>query len=266
MEIDCVEKELTEIQKNVLIGSLLGDGHLELVNHGKNACLKIGRTLADKEYLLWQGSIFNNFLTPRGIKDGSVYDKRTQKTYFHTRLSTICHPIFTEFHKKWYINKRKIVPLDIVLNPMILAVWLADDGHIAPYKCNKKKSNTFGKVYPNVLHIKLATHSFSSVEVEFLRESIEKLSGAKGKIYAESNGQETIRYFKDDSFKILRVVDSVFPPLERKSMVWRKNGVDIWKNKDIYICPHCFCDRVYKNGSSKTVDLLKKTKIHLFKL
>lgn len=143
---------------------------------------------------------------------------------------------------------------------MILAVWLADDGHIAPYKCNKKKSNTFGKVYPNVLHIKLATHSFSSVEVEFLRESIEKLSGAKGKIYAESNGQETIRYFKDDSFKILRVVDSVFPPLERKSMVWRKNGVDIWKNKDIYICPHCFCDRVYKNGSSKTVDLLKKQK------
>ncbi len=250
MSVNESMETITKLQEEVLIGSLLGDGHLEKHKNGKNASLKIGRATSDRAYLEWQAIVFKNYLTPSGIIDRKIFDKRTKKVYKNSRLSTSCSPVFTIFHSKWYKEKTKIVPSDLVLTPLILAVWIADDGHVSCYKCRKKKNASYGKEYPEVLHIKIATHGFTENECKFLLDKIEKLCSVKGHLNKEKNGQATLRFYKEDAIKILRVIDSVFPPLERKSMIWKRDSAKLWENDKIYVCPHCKSEKVYKNGKN----------------
>jgi hypothetical protein len=58
--------------------------------------------------------------------DQQVGGKRHPCVQFATRT----HPVFTEWHRRFYRGRRKIVPADIAsdLSPLALAVWLMDDG------------------------------------------------------------------------------------------------------------------------------------------
>ena len=45
--------KLTSIQNEILVGTLLGDGHLETMNRGKTYRLKIEHTMKQKAYVDW---------------------------------------------------------------------------------------------------------------------------------------------------------------------------------------------------------------------
>lgn len=53
---------MDEYQRDILTGTLLGDGNLELSQNGKSARLKIERSTKDKDFSLWEYELFKEFL------------------------------------------------------------------------------------------------------------------------------------------------------------------------------------------------------------
>lgn len=54
-------------------------------------------------------------------------------------MASLSHPILTEWHKRWYSSGKKIVCREDVenwLDPLALAVWFYDDGHIVTSERN----------------------------------------------------------------------------------------------------------------------------------
>lgn len=169
---------LTQLQHEALTGLMLGDGHLV---RQKNASLIVVRSYKDKEYIEYEAEIFKNFLAPafqNGVKLYSHFDKRNEKTYETYRFNTSDNPSLTEYHDIWYKDKIKIVPNTLALTPVIIAHWIADDGHI-----------TFNKL-PYRLQCDFATHSFTEEENHFLADLLQnryhekfKVSPSKGKYF-----------------------------------------------------------------------------------
>ncbi len=158
---------LTDVQKQIIDGSLLGDGYLDKVRGTlkesafiKNQCCKFQEhiewiSVFLRPYTKWYGSIWNNqkiVNTPAGIMHHKV-----EKYRIGYGVRTIHHPIFTNMRKQWYPNGIKIVPRDLVITNLVLAVWFVDDGS----NCwNKRRAS-------------LSTQSFSLDDVCFLASSLQ---------------------------------------------------------------------------------------------
>ena len=119
---------LTQRQQDILIGTLLGDGCLEMT--GINVRLKVDHNIRQRQLTDW---VFEEFRRESSKEPYFLnqYDRRTKKFYNHYRFSTLAQPVFNKFYKLFYPQKRKIVPeniIDILINPLSLAVWYMDDG------------------------------------------------------------------------------------------------------------------------------------------
>ena len=81
-----VKMHLTKQQKAVFIGTLLGDGCLEL--NGSKVRLRIDHSGKQKGYVEWKYKVFANIAAnkPRLVK---VLDKRTKRIYQHWRFDTL---------------------------------------------------------------------------------------------------------------------------------------------------------------------------------
>ena len=113
---------LTRLQKSLIIGCVLGDGYLRKVPERKDAFLEVNHSFKAKEYVDWKYSILKNICVS-GPKKKEI-DKIRSVYRFFTRQ----HPEITELYEKFYSKGRKVVPPQIKLDPLILAVWFMDDG------------------------------------------------------------------------------------------------------------------------------------------
>jgi hypothetical protein len=130
---------LSETQCEVLIGTLLGDGHLEL--RRREASLKIEQSAAQEAYVQWKYEVFSEWVRkPPKLK--VVFDKRTQRVYRKWWFNTLSHQELTEYHRAFYDSRRKRVPLNIALTPRSLAVWFMDDGSRKSHECKGVYFNT----------------------------------------------------------------------------------------------------------------------------
>jgi len=113
---------LTPLMKSVIIGSLLGDGHLRIVKGRKNAFLEVHHSWKQKKYIEWKFKILKN-ICKRGIKrskDGKRY-----------KFFTCQHKWLTVLYFKFYRKGKKQVNKEILLknlDELGLAVWYMDDG------------------------------------------------------------------------------------------------------------------------------------------
>ncbi len=110
---------LTEEQKSILIGTLLGDGTMRIK---KNAHLEINHCYAQKVLVDWIFTKFSSLVTTppkwrKGNGKREAYRFATQKL-----------PLLTPFYNQFYRNRKKIIPDDLKLDPLSLAVWFMDDG------------------------------------------------------------------------------------------------------------------------------------------
>lgn len=142
--------KLTSIQQQVLDGALLGDGSLIIHKNGVNAYLSY--LSKSKQHVEFVMNYFQDFLTDSGYKDSSYFDKRTQKEYFHTAAKTKSLNIFTQQYSRWYVNKKKHIPEDLKISPLVCLIWYIGDGGLI--KANKSQ------------YIKLSTQCFSKEEQE----------------------------------------------------------------------------------------------------
>lgn len=110
---------LSKIQKQLILGCVLGDGYMRKKT---NAHLQITHSIKQKEYVDWKYQILKNLVkgTPKVYKGNAG---RVGYRFFTKNL-----PQITYFYNRFYQNGKKIVPKDIKISPLTLAVWYMDDG------------------------------------------------------------------------------------------------------------------------------------------
>ena len=121
--------QLTSIQKEVLTGLLLGDGHLETQNQGRTFRLKVEHSIIQKDYVDWLYTIYKNIiLTEPQIKKQIINGKTYQKYWF----STISIESMSLYGNLFYKSRKKIVPKNIshMISCLSLAIWFMDDGSL----------------------------------------------------------------------------------------------------------------------------------------
>lgn len=114
---------LNQYQEEVLLGSIMGDGYLEM--NGNNCRFQANHSYKQREYVDWKWKVFKGFVksSPRkaGIND--------------YRFRTVNSPIFTTYHYLFYPKGKKIIPkifIDIFNHPLALATLYMDDGKRRP--------------------------------------------------------------------------------------------------------------------------------------
>lgn len=139
---------LTPMERQVVIGSVLGDGSIRMEN---NARFSFTHSLKQMNYAKWKASLLKE-----GIGSvGALYnrrDKRTNKVYSSYVVCTLNNKNLNEFYEEFYgINNKKKVSEKLLweLDNLGIAIWFMDDGY---------KSHSGGYY--------LATNSFSVEEQE----------------------------------------------------------------------------------------------------
>jgi len=115
------------VQKQFIVGHLLGDGCL--YRDGNNSLYKISiaQKKAHAQYFHWKRAMLDPFVNAWREN----IDKRGNSVMLNA--TTICHPGLKFFADAFYTNDRvKIVPknLDLYFTPLSLAVWIMDDGSL----------------------------------------------------------------------------------------------------------------------------------------
>ena len=110
---------LTEEQKSILIGCLLGDGTMR---KKKNALLEINHSYTQKVLVDWIFGKYKDFVKtfPKWRKGNG-----NREAY---RFVTRSLPILTPYYNLFFKDGKKTIPLNLKLNPLSLAVWFMDDG------------------------------------------------------------------------------------------------------------------------------------------
>lgn len=122
--------KLTKRQESILLGTILGDGYLQKTGV-KNARLKLEHGDVQKEYLIWKGKQFPRLFLGKPIYLERIHPK-TNRTYKYWRWQSNSTPIFGDWHRLFYKNGKKCLPVDLIklLNqPLALAIWYMDDGY-----------------------------------------------------------------------------------------------------------------------------------------
>ena len=157
--------KFTDVQTDLLIGTLLGDGNLQ-TNNGQTWRLRVIHKAAHQPYIMHKYSIFKDFCST-GPTYAKVLDERTQKEYERYYFNTLFSDEFRFFGQLFYEKEKdgswkKHISKNIhkFITPRALAYWYMDDGAMKW----KGKSNA----------VRLCTDSFSSDEVHILKASLEK--------------------------------------------------------------------------------------------
>lgn len=116
---DNTEGSLTEEQRSILVGVLLGDGAMRKKTH---ALLEINHSYNQKEYVDWLYQKFQRFTdTPPKMR-------KTNGRRIAYRFTTKSLPMLTTFYDSFFKEGHKIIPDNLILTPLSLAVWYMDDG------------------------------------------------------------------------------------------------------------------------------------------
>jgi len=130
------DTDFSDLQKNVLIGSILGDGGLRVPKKGKNAHFFERHCEKQRMYLEWKKDLLMPFVPKKlCFEEGGPHVISGIKCVVQNsyKLVTIAHSHLTYLWKIFYRgNGNKVLPKDIedYLNLFVMAIWIADDGSL----------------------------------------------------------------------------------------------------------------------------------------
>lgn len=158
---------LTAQEQGVVVGLLLGDGHLELSRRSL-ARLCVRQHPRRRAYVDWLYDNLKRFIQmpPKVVMS---YDRRNGMSTPRYGFKTLAYPVFVEWHSRFYQNGRKRVPdgIDQYLDAVALAVWFADDGSF--------KTDSRGLL--------LNTNAFSMESQRRLQEALAQRFGLKSTLH-----------------------------------------------------------------------------------
>jgi hypothetical protein len=158
--------EITNIQKTIIEGCLLGDGWLTLLGRSKNP--HFGYCSKYKDHVNFVFEKLKNLCNYDELKFRSNFDKRTNKTYSKYYFKTKCLPELLPIYINWYKNQVKNnIPNDLILDNIKCLFWYIGDGGFSGN------------------NIQLSTHCFDKLELQ--NKIIPQLSKFEPKIYLDDS-------------------------------------------------------------------------------
>src|SRR3989344_6503039 len=181
--------QLSKRQRELIVGLLLGDGHLETQNAGRTYRLKVEHGAAQRDYLVWLAKEFQEWIQT----DWYEKQRGDKKVYGFT---TVSHPAFRFYAQQFYRDGKKRMPplIKRLMSPLALAIWFLDDGSA---KSSKHKS--------------LVIHSlgYSKADLVLVQDALESL-GIQSSQHKQRNGSFRL-YFPYESARV--IVDFLQPIL-----------------------------------------------------
>ena len=179
---------------SVLIGSILGDSHLEKREKGIGTRIIFEQCNRNIEYIMWFHKFFytRGYCTPNKPKLTSRI-KKGNKVFYQYRVSSYTFTSFNWLHDMFYKKSIKIIPINIgeYITPLSLAIWFMDDG--------SKTHNT----------VRLATNCFKLSELEFLCKLLKDKFNLDLSVHKSGKNKRYILYVKKSS--LTRFIDLVKP-------------------------------------------------------
>jgi len=163
------ETEFTDSEFQVFLGTMLGDGHLQLPNDCKTVSGEFVHCLAQKEFCLWKYRQLKRFC--REPFETFQDDKRTLKRYFKIVCKLYSNPLFNKYYDLLYSNKIKYIKEELFnkIESLGLATWYMDDG---------TKSCTGGCT--------LCTNSFTKEDLDIIIKVLKNKFNISANIYKDS--------------------------------------------------------------------------------
>jgi hypothetical protein len=190
---------MTERQRQILVGMLLGDAHLERQRGARTARLKIEHSLRQSAYVDWKYGEWRDWVrTPPRAR---ARRNRLGTVSTNIGFTTLSHVELEEFRLRFYRDHRKVVPIDLELTPLSMAVWFMDDG--------SRKSSQCRGLYLN-------TQSFTSAEVQLLQSVIQRDVGVETTVRKQRDGLQIYVPAPSASAMNAYIVNEVLPSMRYK--------------------------------------------------
>lgn len=192
--------KLTELQKSIIFGKLLGDGHLETQNGGKTYRLKIEHSDKQKDYVEWLYEIFKPWVRTE------IYEKIRKNGTKIVGFHTYSDGKLRFFGQQFYQNGKKVIPKVFTkqIDELSLAIWYMDDG--------SKKSSKH-KTY--IIH----SLGFTKKDLEKVVQVLLKKFNLKTKLHKQKNKYYRIYILSEsaqDFKKIIEKYVSKFQSMKHK--------------------------------------------------
>lgn len=169
--------DMNKEQRSILVGTLLGDGHLETQNHGRTYRLRIEHSIKQKDYTDWLYQNFKSWVNELPKEKSKIVKGKTYTNYyFQTRSKSEFRFYGQIFYDE---NGKKVIPKFIykLLTPLALAVWFMDDG-----SCKSKQHKA----------LILNTQCFNKKDLKLLIEAFDKCFGIEVKLRPQKEGYQLI--------------------------------------------------------------------------
>lgn len=188
--MDNAAGSLTQTQKSIIVGSILGDGYLRVIKGRRNAFLEINHSIKQKKYVDWK------YDQLKSIVKSPPKSRKGNGGRVAYRFYTEQHPELTELFKNFYQNGKKIIPGNLRLNSMILAIWFMDDGS----KCRSSD-------------IYLNTQQFDNGSQRKMISSLKKIGLSAG--LNKDKSYYRIRFIKSSLPKLRNLIEKYIIPSMR---------------------------------------------------
>jgi len=167
-----------------ITGALLGDAHLEKKSLTANARLRYEQSIKHSARFYHFFNLLALMCAGNAV-ERKRFDNRTGKTYGSLYFATRSLPILTEFYQLFYLNKVKVIPLNIasLITPITLAQWIADDGFFRYGLALQTDSYTINEV----------TLLIEALRLNFGIESRVRLEKQKPVIYIPASQMDLVR-------------------------------------------------------------------------
>ena len=201
--------KLTQEQRQVLVGILLGDAHMETRDNGQTYRLKVEQSEKHRLYVQHLYELFSDWVrTPPQLKDKLRNGVETRNVWFQT----LSHGAFRFYAGQFCDTNSKRVPKLIHrwLTPRSLAYWFMDDGST---KSSQSKAMIFN------------TQGFSPGDVARLAKALESKFGLEVKPRKQKDGLQL--YVSGRSYETLLeliepfIIDDMkykLPPKRKRSV------------------------------------------------
>ena len=113
---------LTKLERSIIVGSLLGDGYMRIIPGRSDAFLEMNHSIKAKDYVDYK---FNKL---KRICESAPKERMTNNGRYAYRFFTKQCNDLTILYNLFYKNKRKIIPKNLELDPVSIAIWYMDDG------------------------------------------------------------------------------------------------------------------------------------------
>ena len=190
---------LTSRQRAILVGLLLGDGHLETQNNGRTYRLKVEHAIGQKDYVEWLHGEFKEWIN-------TIPYTKEKNGRLYTGFTTYSHGALRFYAQQFYVGKKKHMPKLIkkLLSEIALAVWFMDDGSL-----KSQRHCTY------IIH----TLGFQKSELEVVQTALQALFGLETRLHRQKEKYwrlyitaQSARRFEE----IVRPILKGFPSMQKK--------------------------------------------------